>query len=79
MSDAVQEYHPGDQDIREQIATFSVFGKLMKWCSLGVAVLVLTLVLWFCVGAGFLTGAASGLVLLVVGVYFLRSKPVPGH
>jgi hypothetical protein len=79
MSEAVHEYTQGDQEITEQVATFSLFGKMMKWGSLSVAVLVVTLVLWFCVQAGFIAGAAAGIVLAVVGVYFLRSKPAPEH
>ncbi len=79
MSEAVHEYTQGDQEITEQLATFSLFGKMMKWGLLSVAVLVVTLVLWFCVQAGFIAGAAAGIVLAVVGVYFLRSKPAPEH
>ncbi len=60
MSEAVHEYTPGDQDITEQLATFSLFGKMMKWGSLAVAVLVVMLVLWFCVQAGFFAGARRG-------------------
>ena len=79
MTEAVHEYHSGDQDITEQESTFSLFGKLIKWGSLAVAVLVLTLVLWFCVGAGFFGGVIPGLVLLFVGIYFLRAKPAESH
>jgi hypothetical protein len=79
MSEAVHEYTQGDQEITEQVATFSLFGKMMKWGSLSVAVLLVTLVLWFCVQAGFIAGAVTGIVLAVVGVYFLRSKPAPEH
>jgi thiamine transporter ThiT len=79
MSEAVHDYSQGDQDITEQLATFSLFGKMMKWGSLSVAVLVLMLVLWFCVQAGVLPGLIAGAVLLTVGVYFLRSKPAPAH
>lgn len=79
MSEAVHEYTQGDQEITEQLATFSLFGKMMKWGSLSVAVLLIMLVLWFCVQAGFIAGAAAGIVLAVVGVYFLRSKPASEH
>jgi len=79
MSEAAHEYHSGDQDITEQIATFSDFGKMIKWGSLTVAVLLVMLVLWFCVSAGFFTGLFSGLVVLALGIYFLRSRPESGH
>jgi hypothetical protein len=79
MTEAVHDYAQGDQDITEQLATFGLFGKMMKWGSLAVAVLLVMLVLWFCVQAGFFAGAIAGAVLLTVGVYFLRSKPAPAH
>ena len=79
MSEAVHDYTQGDQDITEQLATFSMFGKMVKWGSLAVAVLLVMLVLWFCVRTGFVAGAAAGIVLAVVGTIFLRSKPAPAH
>lgn len=79
MSEAVHEYTQGDMDITEQLATFSMVGKMIKWGSLAVAVLVLMLTLWFCVQAGFLAGAVAGIVLAVIGVFFLRAKPKAAH
>lgn len=79
MSEAVHEFHPGDQDIRAQVATYRLFGALMKWGSLAVAVLIVTLVVWFCVGAGFLSGLFAGLVVLLAGAVFLRSRPDTDH
>ena len=79
MSDAVQAYQPGDQNIAEQQATYGLFGRLMKWGSLAVAVLLVTLVLWFCVNAGFFAGLITGAVVLAAGIFFLRSKPAPAH
>jgi hypothetical protein len=79
MSEAVHDYTQGDQDISEQLATFSLVGKMIKWGSLAVAVLLVMLVLWFCVQAGFLAGAGAGVVLAVAGGFFLRSKPAAAH
>jgi uncharacterized membrane protein len=79
MSDAVHDYHPGDQDISEQTATFEAFGKMVKWGSLAIAAMLLLLVLWFCVGAGFIAGFVAAVVLLAVGIFFLREKPDSGH
>jgi thiamine transporter ThiT len=79
MAEAAHDYHTGDQDIAEQVATFHLVGGMLKWGSLAVAVLLTMLVLWFCVGAGFFTGLISGAVLLAVGIYFLRSKPTADH
>ena len=75
MSDAVTEFRPGEMDIRNQISTYRLFGSMMKWGSLAVAALVVMLVLWFCVGAGFWAGFLAAIVLVAVGVFFLRSKP----
>ncbi len=75
MDHASSDYHAGDQDIGEQISTYRFFGGLTKWGSLTVAVLVLMLTLWFCVGAGFLGGLVPGLALAALGVFFLRDKP----
>jgi len=79
MSEAVHDYTQGDMDISEQLATFGVFGKMVKWGSLGVAALLLMLVLWFCVGAGFFAGLGAAVVLTAVGIFFLREKPAPAH
>lgn len=79
MSEAVHDYSQGDMDITEQLATFSLVGKMIKWGSLSVAVLVLMLTLWFCVQAGFVAGAAAGIVLAIVGIVLLRSKPKRAH
>ena len=79
MADAAHEYQSGDQDITEQEATFDAFGRMVKWASLTVVVLVTMLVLWFCVGAGVLAGLAAGAAILAAGIYFLRSKPEPAH
>jgi len=73
------DYHRGEMDIHEQAATFEGFGKFTKWGSLAIAVLLLTITLWFCTPAGFIGGAAPGIVLAMLGVVFLREKPAPAH
>jgi hypothetical protein len=79
MSETAPQYHHGDQDISEQVVTFELFGGLVKWASLAIAVLVLVLTLWFCVGAGFFGGLIPGVVVLAAGIFFLRSKPAEEH
>lgn len=79
MSEAVHDYNQGDMDITEQLATFGLFGKMVKWGSLAVAVLLVMLVMWFCVQAGFFAGVGAGAVLAVVGVFFLRARPAAEH
>ena len=79
MAEAAHEYHTGDQDISEQVATFHLVGGMLKWGSLAIAVVVTMLVLWFCAGAGFFPGLFAGIVILAVGIVFLREKPDAGH
>ena len=76
---AHDEYHTGDQDISEQVATFHLFNGLTKWGSLAIAVVLTMAILWFCTKVGFFAGAITGFVLLVAGIFFLRSKPDSGH
>jgi hypothetical protein len=79
MAEAAHEYHSGDQDVTEQLATFRAFGGLTKWSCLAIAVLLTMLVIWFCVGAGFFAGLVPGVVILAIGVFFLRSRAEPSH
>jgi thiamine transporter ThiT len=79
MDDTASAYHHGQMDVAEHVRTYRAFGNMAKWCSLHIAVLVVMLVLWFCLGATFLGGLIPGAVLLALGVYFLRAKPVPNH
>jgi hypothetical protein len=73
-SDAHDDYVRGSQHIDEQAETFTLFINLAKWGSLAVAVSILFLVLWFQPGGSFIAGAIAAFVLLVVGVFALRSK-----
>lgn len=73
------DYHRGEMDIHEQSATFEAFGKMTKWGSLAIAVLLLTITLWFCTPAGFIGGVIPGIVLAALGVVFLREKPASAH
>ncbi len=73
------EYHRGEMDISEQVATFNLFNGLTKWGSLALASLLTLLVLWFCTSAGFIGGFATALVVTVLGVIVLREKPEAAH
>lgn len=75
MDEAASDYHHGDQDVSAQAASYRLFNVLAKWVSLTLAVLIVMLTLWFCIGASFLAGLVPGLVILAIGIYFLRSKP----
>jgi hypothetical protein len=78
-SDHHGDYHRGDMDIREHVATFKFFNTMTKWGSLVVAALILMFTLAFCTSAGFGTGFVAAVVLLALGIFFLRSKPTSGH
>lgn len=73
------DYHRGEMDIHEQTATYVAFGKMAKWGSLGVAVLLLFITLLFCTPAGFIGSAIAAVVLLGLGIVSLKEKPVPAH
>ena len=73
------EYHRGDMDISEQVATFNLFNGLTTWGSLSIAAMMVLLVMWFCTPAGFVAGFISAAVLTVLGVVFLREKPAADH
>jgi thiamine transporter ThiT len=62
-----------------QVADYKVFLNFTKWAALHLAVLILMLVLWFCVGAGFFGGLIPGLIVLALGIYVMRAKPAPIH
>jgi hypothetical protein len=79
MNETTSTYHHGDQDITAQAATYRLFGTMTRWFCLHLAVLLVMLVLWFCLGASFLGGLIPGLILLAVGVVFLRATPARNH
>ena len=73
-ADAHDDYVRGSQEISEQESTFDLFMGLAKWGSLLIGVSVLFLVMWFQPGGSFIAGAIAAFVLLVIGVFALRSK-----
>ena len=73
------DYHRGEMDIHEQVSTYNAVMGMTKWGSLALAVALLALVLWFCTPAGFIGGLVPALVLLVLGIVFLRDKKGGGH
>jgi hypothetical protein len=79
MDDTTSPYHHGDMDVTAQAATYRLFGTMTKWACLYLAVLLVMLILWFCLGASFFGGLIPGLIVLAAGIYFLRSTPVRNH
>lgn len=78
MGDHASDYTHGQMDVREQKATYELFGALTKWGSLFTAVLILFITLLFCTKTGFLGSAAAAVVLIALGVLLLRDKS-DGH
>ncbi|HWF00645.1 MAG TPA: aa3-type cytochrome c oxidase subunit IV [Caulobacteraceae bacterium] len=72
-------YHHGDQEISAQAHTYKLFGVLTKWFSLHLAALLVVLVLWFCLGVSFFGGLIPGIIVLALGIAFLREKPKTGQ
>ena len=80
MAGPAGDYHRGEMDIHEQAGTYKAFLAVSKWFSLLLAASLVTLVIWFCTKGGFLAGAITGVVILVLGFLALRSKPADtGH
>ena len=79
MAGKASTYHRGDQDIHEQVATFHLVMAITKWGCVALAATLAFLVLWFCTGAGFTGGLFTALVIVALGVTFLRSSPAGEH
>jgi uncharacterized membrane protein len=79
MAGPASDYHRGEMDIQEQVSTFNLVMGMTKWGSLALAAFLLLIVIWFCTGAGFLSGFIAGAVVLALGVVLLRSKPEAAH
>jgi hypothetical protein len=79
MAGKAAEYHRGDMDIHEQVSTFHLVMGITKWGSMVLAATVAFLTLWFCTGAGFLGALFTAVVIVALGVTFLRSRPEAGH
>jgi hypothetical protein len=79
MAEHATDYTHGQMDVHQQQAAFHGFVRLTKWGSLAVAVIVLFATLWFCTDAGFFGGLIPSVVLLALGIFFLRDKPGSGH
>ena len=80
MADAhTDDYRHGEMNSATQAADFHLFIAFAKWGSLFIGALILTLTLWFCTDAGFLTAFISAAILVAIGVAVLRDKPGSAH
>jgi len=69
-----EAYLRGSMEINEQTATWNLFMGMAKYGSLTIAAAVAFLTLWFAVGAGMIAGGFVFVVIMAVGIFFLR-KP----
>ncbi len=74
MAETASDYHHGDQDPSENVASYKLFLNLAKWGALHTAVVTLFLTLWFCTGAGFLGALITAIIVSVLGVWLLRAR-----
>jgi hypothetical protein len=79
MAGPSSDYHRGEMEITEQTSTYHLVMGLTKWGSLALASFLVWVVLLTCTPTGFMGSTISGLVLLVLGIIFLREKPAADH
>lgn len=70
---AHDDYVRGSMEIQEQKSTYDLFMVLSKYGSLGIAVLLTFLTIGFMYDGSLLVGVGAAIVLLAVGIFFLRS------
>ena len=75
MAGTPSDYQRGNMDIAEQVSTFHLVMGLTKWGSLYISAGLLFFTLLFCTHTGFVGSAIATLVVIALGVFFLRSKP----
>ena len=68
------DYHRGEMNVEEQEKTYLGFLGMSKWLALALAAVVLFFTMWLYPRGNFFGAGFATLVLLVVGIYFLR-KP----
>jgi hypothetical protein len=73
------DYVHGQMNAATQAANYRSFMSLTKWFALNAAALILFLTLWFCTDAGFWTAFITAIIVLALGITFLRRKPQPVH
>lgn len=67
------DYVRGTMEIGEQSSTYLLFLDMAKYGSLAIAALLAFLTLWFMPAGSFILGAIVAVVMLVGGIFFLRS------
>ncbi|MBL0969335.1 MAG: aa3-type cytochrome c oxidase subunit IV [Brevundimonas sp.] len=72
---AHDDYVRGSMEISEQESTFKLFIFLAKYGSLTIAAVLSFLTIWFMPNGNFFGGFIVMVVMMVVGIFALRSKP----
>ena len=72
---AHDDYVRGSMEISEQESTFKLFIFLAKYGSLTIAAVLSFLTIWFMPNGSFFGGFIVMVVMMVGGVFALRSKP----
>ncbi|MGQ3039475.1 MAG: aa3-type cytochrome c oxidase subunit IV [Brevundimonas sp.] len=72
---AHDDYVRGSMEISEQESTFKLFIFLAKYGSLAIAAVLAFLTIWFMPNGSFFGGFIVMVVMMVGGVFALRSKP----
>lgn len=78
-AETAHDYVHGQMEVSAQASTFKLFISMVKWCSLSMAALILMLTVWFAVGAGFIAGLVSAIVVTAAGIFVLRDKKTEEH
>ncbi|WP_292051015.1 MULTISPECIES: aa3-type cytochrome c oxidase subunit IV [unclassified Brevundimonas] len=78
-AETAHDHVKGEMEISAQNHMFELFIAMTKWCSLGVSALLVLLVVWFAVGAGFIPAFISAAVVTAVGIFALRGKKEAAH
>jgi hypothetical protein len=73
------DYVHGQMNAATQAANYRSFLALSKWFALNAAALILFLALWFCTDTGFWGAFFAAIIVLALGITFLRRKPQPVH
>jgi hypothetical protein len=65
------DYKPGEMNVAGQRSMYHVFNLLLHWGGLAIATLLVFLVLFLCVHAGFLPAAIVAAVVFGAGFFWL--------
>jgi hypothetical protein len=75
MAGTPSEYHRGDMDIHAQQSTFRAVMVASKWSCLALAAGITFFTLLFCTTAGFFSAFITAVIIIALGVAFLRERP----